>query len=434
MKRASKGNTKGSRTFRGFLTALLASKDFIKVIDEGITPRYFDGTDKQAYDFVTQFCTRYGKTPSIMTFKKRFPTFQFEQYEGRIGTEEPLTYWCDEVRRIKKHNTLASSVMKAGEMLSEQYTEEALKVIQTSILKINNEINKPDNMKLQDTVKRLANYEKAKTHGGVTGLTTGNPDLDDMIGGLNNGELTTIMGYTGIGKSFLLVLIAVCLAKLGYRVLLGTTEMSLDMMFRRVDAVWNKLDYSRFKIGKLTIQEEKRYKKYLKEMETTDKFLVIEQLNGGVSQVSAKIEQHNPDIVLIDGAYLLEDEEGDEDNHAGKVRIWNGLHQICLDKNKPMCVTTQSKDESGTSLKSINFAKALATATDNFLSLEQTKQMRYDKEITIKPLKLREGELLYSLTTKWDFNAMDFSTVYTSDGRDELAESADKPKGVIINA
>jgi hypothetical protein len=140
--------------------------------------------------------------------------------------------------------------------------------------------------------------------------------------------------------------------------------------------------------------------------------LIVEQATGGISQISAKIDQHKPDIVYVDGAYLLEDEEGDEDNWMGTVRIWRGLHRLCLLKKKPIVVTTQSKDESGATIKSLSFAKALSNECDVLGVLEQDEQQKNDREANLRFLKLREGDTLSSVHMNWDFDKMKYNSIY----------------------
>jgi len=124
------------------------------------------------------------------------------------------------------------------------------------------------------------------------------------------------------------------------------------------------------------------------------------------------VNLNQPDIVYVDGAYLLSDEEGDEDNWMGLVRVWRGLHGLALLKDKPIIVTTQSKDESRASLRSMAFAKAVANDSDIVVSLEQDEQMRNDKELLMRPLKLREVESRHCVMLNWDFNEMKYNSIY----------------------
>ena len=405
-----------------------------KVVDNQISSKYLNGRYKKAFKFIQQHQTKYGKVPSIETFKKKFPNIELAQINGEYSTGESIQFWCDQLREKKKHNTIVDALDAVLDKINEDLdTEGAYDILKKLVLQVENELVLSDRIKInEDTYKRKEDYIKRQKSGGMTGIPSFIDEWDKLLGGYNNGELITFMGYTGLGKSWLEIIQAVQQAKNGYKVLFFTTEMSTKMVFRRIDAVWNSLNYTRFRKGQLLPDEEKRYFQYLEEMENTpddEVMLVVEQATGGVSQISAKIDQYNPDIVYIDGAYLLEDEEGEEDNWAGMTRIWRGLHRICLAKDKPIVVTTQSKDEQGASLKSMSFAKAIANECDVVAVLEQDEQMRNDKEIMLKPLKIREGDNMRIVMMNWDFDEMKFNSIYS----ERVTEQADvkNVEGVI---
>lgn len=419
---------------QGFITELLLTGDMSIVVDNQINSKYLSGRYKKAFKFIQQHQTKYGKVPSIETFKKKFPTIELAQINGEYSTGETMQFWCDQLREKKKHNTIVDALDEVLDKINKDLdTEGAYDILKKLVLQIENELILSDRIKInEDTYKRKEDYKKRQKSGGMTGIPSFIDEWDKLLGGYNNGELITFMGYTGIGKSWLEIIQAVQQAKNGYRVLFFTTEMSTKMVFRRIDAVWNSLNYTRFRKGQLLPDEEKRYFQYLEEMENTpdeEVMLVVEQATGGVSQISAKIDQYNPDIVYVDGAYLLEDEEGEEDNWAGMVRIWRGLHRLCLVKDIPIVVTTQSKDEQGASLKSMSFAKAIANESDVVAVLEQDEQMKNDKEIMLKPLKIREGDNMRIVMMNWDFDEMKFNSIYS----ERVTEQADvkNVEGVI---
>lgn len=77
--------------------------------------------------------------------------------------------------------------------------------------------------------------EKAsKTWGKVSGISTGYPSLDSMIGGLKKGELLLVGGETNNGKSALAQNIAVNVAKTGTGVLYITLEMLMTEAGSRI--------------------------------------------------------------------------------------------------------------------------------------------------------------------------------------------------------
>lgn len=419
---------------QGMITELLASRNITTVVDNCITSNYFTGKYKRAFSFILDHQNQYGQIPTIETFQKKFKDIELATHKDVIGTGENIQYWCDEVRNKKKHNTIAENLDEVIDLLNEDKdTEGAYEVLKRTVLKVENELILSDRIKInENTNKRWEDYKKRQVSGGITGLPTGIDLFDKLTGGLNKGELTTFMAYTGVGKSWMQVIIAVEMAKAGYKVLFFTTEMSTNMVFRRIDAVWNKFNYSLFKKGQMHTKEEKQYQKYLEEMANKSDeeiMLIVEQATSGVSQISAKIDQYQPDVVLVDGGYLLADEEGEDDNWMSMVRIWRGLHRLCLSKNIPIVVSTQSKDESNANLKSVNFSKAIAQDTDIFFVLEQDEQDKNDKEAQIRFLKLREGDMLSIIRLNWDFDKMDYSCLFKEKIKEQ--KEVENVEGVI---
>ena len=401
---------------QGFITELLLSGDMTTVVDSSINSSYLTGRYKKAFRFIQEHQNKYGKVPSIETFLQK-NSIELSTIDGEYKTGEHIQFWCDELRTKKKHNTIADTLENITKMMNEDLdTEGAYEELKKVVLKVENEIVLSDRMKVnENTHKRREDYKKRQKSGGMTGIPSFIDHWDNILGGYNNGELITYMGYTGTGKSWLEVIQAVAQAKNNYKVLFFTTEMSVKLVMRRIDAVWCSLNYTDFKKGQLKPEQEKRYYQYLEDIENTpdeDVMLVVEQATGGVSQISAKIDQYRPDIVYIDGAYLLDDEEGEEDNYAGITRIWRGLHRLCLVKDIPIVVTTQSKDDTGATLKSMAFAKAIANECDVVAVLEQDEQMKNDKEIMLKPLKLREGDNMSVVMMAWDFNEMNYQSLF----------------------
>lgn len=413
-----------------FLQELIFTQDMTTVVDNGITHKFLTGKYRKAFRFIQRHQKEYGKLPTYETFLNKTDIELPLDADGNVEpTGEKLKYWCNELREKRKHNTLVDTSEEIIEKLNEGDAEGAYSILKKTLLVVENEVVLSDRAKINEgTSKRKEAYLKAQKCGGMTGIPSGIEHWDNLIGGYNNGELITAMAYTGVGKTWWEIVQSVFLAQNGYRVLFFTTEMASVAIMKRIDAVWCKLNYSRFKKGQLLPDEEKRYFDYLDEMESTpddEVMLVVEQATGGVTQISAKIDQYDPDIVFVDGAYLLENDEGDEENWLSMVKIWRGLHKVALAKDKPIVVTTQSKDETNATLKSAQFAKAIAQDCDVFVVLEQDAQMKYDREMKMRPLKLREGSLLSSVMLNWDFDEMDYSSLYShEESPDEEVKSS----------
>lgn len=173
-----------------------------KVVDNQINSRYLNGRYKKAFKFIQQHQAKYGKVPSIETFKKKFPTLELAEIEGELNTGENIQFWCDELREKKKHNTIVDSLDEVLDKINEELdTEGAYDNLKKLIAKIENEVVLSDRIKInENTTSRMEDYKKRQKSGGMTGIPSFIEEWDKLLGGYNNGELITFMGYTGTGK------------------------------------------------------------------------------------------------------------------------------------------------------------------------------------------------------------------------------------------
>lgn len=84
------------------------------------------------------------------------------------------------------------------------------------------------------------------------GIPTGLADLDSLIGGMPRGELIYVGGRPGMGKSDILINIAVNAAKLGQRVAFFSVEMSCEQVILRIIANEIGVETTNLRDAKLT--------------------------------------------------------------------------------------------------------------------------------------------------------------------------------------
>lgn len=173
-----------------------------KVVDNQISSKYLNGRYKKAFKFIQQHQTKYGKVPSIETFKKKFPNIELAQINGEYSTGETMQFWCDQLREKKKHNTIVDSLDEVLVKINEDLdTGGAYDILKKLVLQVENELILSDRIKInEDTHKRKEDYKKRQKSGGMTGIPSFIDEWDKLLGGYNNGELITFMGFTGLGK------------------------------------------------------------------------------------------------------------------------------------------------------------------------------------------------------------------------------------------
>lgn len=427
----------------GFISSLLQTKDMVTVKDSQIKTSYLSGEGQAAYQFIYDITLSTGQVPTVRVFRRKFPNFSLETVvdedgDGVVGTEENLKYWCEELRLRARHNTLVDSVEEVADKLKDFKTEDALAFIRSKIAYIDSEITETKDVDLtKDTADRVKAYMERKDKKGMRGLATGIAAMDYSLKGLEKETLTTLIANTGVGKTWFEVIIGAYCQMNNCRVLQFVTEMSESMMRTRYEAVLYSLcntgglNYSHLKDGNLDLKTERLFIEFLENDLPNLEPLYLCTATG-VMSVAAAIDKYKPDLVLIDGVYLMEDDQGAKDDWLRVAHITRDLKKLAKRAKLPIFVNTQAdkntSKKTGPELGSIMYTQAVGQDSDNVIALFRDDVMKNDREMGVKILKQREGDLSTSLMN-WDFQTMNFSSIFREGGTDS-SESTDKTLGV----
>ena len=420
---------------KGFISKLLECKDFKLLKDKQIKPFFLTGDNRRVYQYITEVFTKTGEVPTVRVINQKFPSYSFESHnvEGQevVGTDESLAYWCDELRVKAKHNRMADIIEEVADKMDDGESEEAYALLKKGVWKIEDEIVESDSVDItQDVDDRKQVYLERKKNKGMMGIPTGIPHLDYMLKGLVKETLTTLIAQTGIGKTWFLVLVGAYAQLNGYKVTCFITEMSTDIMRDRIEAMlfgmmYGDFNYSKFKSGSLSDEQEKLYFQFLEEDLPRLEPLILETATG-VSSVVSVIEQEKPDLVLIDGCYLMQDEQGAKDDWLRVTHITRDLKRIAKDWHIPILINTQADQntskKSGPNLGDIKYSQAIGQDSDNVLALFRDEVMLNDREMGVKVLKQREGTL-GKVMINWDFETMNFTSIYSETSDNTVTES-----------
>lgn len=393
-----------------FIKKLLENpQDFAAVTENSITPEFFAGSTKRMFKYILDFKKKYAEIPSVDVFSKHFPNSN--EILAVELTDAPIKWYCDRMRDKNIHNTLADGIEKAIEHLGEQEIAEASKALWENLLKANRTFIVKDTVKISDDPMKLYDEYLAEMgkDNSITGLPTGIDAFDYISGGIHPTDLQMIMGFTNSGKSWMQCIIADNLSRAGYHPLLITREMTPDALRKRIDAVHNRFPYSLFKKRQLTPKMLEQYKRYLEDLRDNPRQLTIEKSTGGVDEIAAMLDLHKPDVVLVDGAYLLA-EDGDENKWMSIVNVWRGMKTLALSYKIPFIATMQLKSQKAT-LDNIPFAKYIAMDCDVIWGMEQSEEDKAHKALQIKSLKQRDSENIGKFVINWDFTEMNWSLI-----------------------
>lgn len=423
---------------RGFISKLIETGDMKLLKDLQIKSMFLTGENRKVFNYISDTFKTTGEVPTPRVIMQKFPSYKLEtSSSGEVGTDETLLHWCNELRTKAKHNRLADITEEVAEKLDNGDTEEAYATMKQGVWKIEDDIVQNDSVDItKDTEDRKAAYLRRKQNRGMMGIPMGIPHLDYLLKGLIDETLTTIIATTGIGKTWLEVYVGAYALLNNYKVCHFITEMSTDIMRDRYEAMlygmmYDGFDYNDFKSGSLSIEQENKYFEFLENDLARLDPLVIENATG-VSSVIAVIEREKPDLIMIDGAYLMEDEQGAKDDWLRVTHITRDLKKVAKNWHKPVLINTQADQntsrKSGPGLGDIKYSQAIGMDSDNILAMFRDEIMFNDNEMGIRVLKQREG-MTGKVVMNWDFHHMNFSSIYSEE--EQTSTSAEDTNGVI---
>jgi len=399
------------------IQAILEHGDLNPVMESKLNSSMFlEVAEKEAFEYILKHWKDYGKTPDTTTLAIKVRGFVAQKGKPK----EPLDFFIEEMFNRELFNELTANHKDITEALKKRDPVEARKVMAATVessMRIgrgDKEVTYREAYSADALNERVARYERIKTLGGIDGIATPWPKLDDVTFGWHEKELILVAGRTGTGKTWILLLAAKAAWEDDKKVLFVTFEMADDVIGRRMDGLITGVPYHELRVGELGMVLEEKYKEEMAKLKGRKGFVIM---NGGfastVSQLEAVIKQTKPDMVFVDGVYMMDD--GLKTSEPWK-KVQNVADQFMMLKMRagiPIMISAQfnrnvnMKKLSG-GLESVGGADRLAQNSDIVIGLFSNEFCRSKQELVFRMMKMREDSLA-AFKLNWNFEAMDFS-------------------------
>jgi replicative DNA helicase len=398
------------------ISRILYAADIKDVFDRHIHDGMFvDERNKTVFIFIVDYYKKYGEIPPMEILDQEFPDYKIPHIK------EPINYCIDKIVENYIRNKGSDILLKNTKLLVEKPLV-GLDLLKSDFNRLTIETNPTDDSNIINSVeKRMKFYLKVKEMKGMDGYSTPWEPLNKATMGWHKEEFIVIVSRMGVGKTFCLLLFAEYAWNNGLSVLFVSNEMSTQQIERRFDALHFKLPYEEFRAGLMASSHEERYFSGLKDLENSNKIPMWTVGNiGGVSALSAKIDQYKPDIVCVDGMYLLNDDRRGQNKWERTSNISWDLKQLCTSKKIPIIATTQFNREvekvkfDQVNLAMLGFSDSIGQDASVVIGLFRNKDMESNREMYIRMLKVREGEPT-DFVVSWDLHSMKFDVLSTSD-------------------
>lgn len=168
--------------------------------------------------------------------------------------------------------------------------------------------------------------------------------LDDVIGGLFRGELTTIAARSGVGKTALALQIMLNAIGQNKKVLFISREMSNLQIFMRNITKKTGIDTKKMKYKNLNEEDWKKILDAMKIFNSSNLIYINDKIST-ISGIKRRIRQLKPDLVIVDYIQLLSVESNMQNREREVASLSRELKNITLDFEIPVIQLSQLNDE-----------------------------------------------------------------------------------------
>jgi len=286
------------------LASLVDSPKGVKnLMDLGLFDELFSGGELHVYNFLNDHAMKYGTMPDRLTIE--------EELDVELpSVVEPPSYYLAKVESRYLHQQVKTTLKLAKDQINADAPEKALASITELVTKSYRSKNRKRIINFTDDAHKIIklDYKNHLLLGDDYGIKLGYPYLDNMVGGLQAGDFAAIAGRPSAGKTYLMLHMAHHIWQVAKKVpLMISMEMATLPLVQRVAAMHSKISITKLKNAALSTKSWKKIDHDLSSLhEDNVPFWIVDgNLTATIDDVILLSHQFKPDIILIDGAYLL---------------------------------------------------------------------------------------------------------------------------------
>ena len=394
------------------ISAVCKNKDIHILYENNIDSMLKSCAD--VWDFVKEYYNETKQIPDKDLIATRFR--DFEPVDAG-----PTIYHVNRLKETFLDDSLRSAVKKAAQLLQDNQSSNALSSLNSDISSISRLTAKVRDIDVTDIDDALAHFEKTRqaAKNGDVGIKSGIAAFDICLPmGISKGQLGILLAYPAIGKSWMAMYLAVKAWENGRVPMILSLEMTEQEVRNRIYTIAGdgKFSHRAISSGRIDEQEFKDWAD--KNVLGKQPFKIIS--NDGGSEVTpnvirAKIDQYKPDIVFIDGVYLMIDEQSGEANTPQALtNITRGLKKLAQRFNKPIVISTQvltwKMKKGNVTADSIGYSSSFFQDADIILGLQREDEAVEDTRLLKVVASRNSGPAEVTLEWQWSegrFREMD---------------------------
>jgi replicative DNA helicase len=404
------------------ISKVIQEQDLSYPLKHGVKSDHFTKEWGTIWTWLISYWRTHGSVPT-----DRAINMEFGDIKVLDAKSEPFSALVDEMFASYRQRNLVEAMSAAMPALNAGNTSEAFKLLSAGVQKAGADVARLRDVNLIETWEaRLEKYDELrKMPNAIRGIPTGINGLDRITSGFRPQQLITFVGEAKKGKSLMTLMMANAAHLHGKRPLFVSFEMSAEEQAARYDAIVAKVPYSNILRANLSDLEFEKVRNTLRMRKNMHPFIITEDTSSltTVSSIAAKLQEYKPDILFVDGVYLMDDENGEpKGSPQALTNITRSLKRLAQTADIPIIGTTQvlswklgNKKSRRVTVDSIGYTSSFAQDSDLVLAVESDPDIEDQGIIRVVIARAApQGEIRIN----WDWNNMDFTEV-GEDGDDD---------------
>lgn len=393
------------------LSRVIQTQDISIIERNNLTVDYFPEYQDE-FEYIMNHYREYGNVPDKLTFISHFQDFEV------VEVQESESYLIDTIREEYLYYKSVPVVQKVAELLktdsnaAAEYMLNAMKELQPNYRIGGTDIIQNAEERYNAFIDRRDNQENWF-------FTTGFPELDDIIHGINRAEeLMILFARINQGKSYVLQKICTHVWEIGFNIGYISPEMGELSVGYRFDTIHENFSNQGMMWGKKDF-DDKKYKSYIEELKKRkNKFVVATPADFDnqitITKLKQFIKQHKLDLIAIDGITYLSDERGrrNDNKTTSLTNISEDLKSMGMELKVPVLAVVQAnrggvvdkESDDLPELESIRDSDGIAANATIVLAIKQGP----DGVITLQIKKGRGNKVGDKISYQWSPDVGEF--------------------------
>lgn len=402
------------------LSKVVNEKDYSVVAESGVTENFFyEPSNRAMFRFIRDAVSEHGQVPSQELLKRNDPSYKFLAPEK---TSDAFSHLIKELRTNRSFTILEEALSDSAEAFEAENLDRMISILSAALGEVSTTESTTRDIELTGSVDQILDHFdeiQQRDPDEYLGIPMGFDTIDSATQGFQDQQLVVFVGPPKAGKSTIMALAANEVVRQNKNALVIGFEMTNEEQYMRLFAMEAHIDHSKIRGGKDKILSKKDWEAleeagdYYRDKHENGARLWLSNdthNNTTLDGVQAKIDKYKPDVLIVDGVYMMTDQvTGEVNTPQALTNITRGFKRLAQNNNIPIIITTQVLEwkmdkKKGIQSSSIGYSSSFAQDADAIIGVERTDDPNTNK---VKIVLARNAPPTETYV-RWDWEAGTF--------------------------